>query len=77
MVKSLIQAMIVVVIGLALLPVVSNFATDLTKDAILEPATPAGVFDGTTLEPLINLIPTLYVIILVVGLVAYVYFSRN
>lgn len=69
MVKSLIQGMIAVVIGLALLPVVNTFVTDLTGTG--------GELETSTVAPLINLIPTLYVIILVVGLVAYVYFSRK
>lgn len=69
MVRSLIQAMIAAVIGLALLPVVNTFVEDLTGTG--------GALETATVAPLINLIPTLYVIILIVGLVAYVYVSRK
>lgn len=69
MVRSLIQAMIAAVIGLALLPVVQTFVDDLTGTG--------GSMETSQVAPLINLIPTLYVIILIVGLVAYVYVSRK
>ena len=77
MVKKLISAMIAIVIGLALLPVVADFASSLTADAIVEPATPAGVFNGTTVGSLIDLLPILYVIMLVAGAVGWVVISSR
>lgn len=69
MVNKLIQAMIAIVIGLALLPVVANFATELTETGGLLEDTPAGA--------MVNLLPVLYVIILVAGVVGFVYTSRS
>ena len=77
MAKKLIVAMIAIVIGLALLPVVADFASALTADAIVEPATDAGIYNGTTVGSLINLLPILYVIILVAGTVGWVVVSSR
>ena len=65
MVNKLIQAMIVIVIGLALLPVIMDFVNDLTgTDGALE--------DEGALVSLVELLPILFVIILIVGAIAYV-----
>jgi hypothetical protein len=69
MVSKLIGALIAMVIGLALLPVVGDFAAELTgTDA---------QFEGTTVGALIDLIPVLYVIILVSAAVGYIAVSRK
>lgn len=75
MTNKLIGGLIAVVIGLALLPVVNDFVTDLTKDAVGED--PAGVFNDTAIGTLINLIPVLYVIIIVAGVAAMVVVGRR
>ena len=64
MVNKLIQAMIAIVIGLALLPVVNDFVTDLTGEG--------GDLQDTTLGSLVDLLPILFVIILVAGAVAWI-----
>ena len=64
MVNKLIQAMIAIVIGLALLPVVNDFVTDLTGTG--------GDLADTTLGSLVDLLPILFVIILVAGAVAWI-----
>ena len=69
MVNKLIGALIAIVIGLALLPVVYNFANDLT--------TSGGALDGTTAGGLVDLLPIVYVIILVAGAVGFVATSRK
>ena len=69
MVSKLIQAMVGLVIGLALLPVVGDFAEELTGTG--------GQFEATTTGALIDLLPVLYVIILVAGAIGYVTFSRK
>ena len=69
MVSRLIQAMIALVIGLALLPVVNGFVTDLTGVG--------GDFADTTTGALIDLLPVLYVIILVVAAVSYMAIGRR
>lgn len=69
MVNRLIQAMIAIVIGLALLPVVSEFATGLTEDG--------GELEGTAAGSLVDLLPVLYVIVLIAGVVTFIYTSRN
>lgn len=77
MMNKIIGVMIVLVIGLALLPVVGDFANNLTKAAVVEPPTPAGIFYGTTVGSLIDLLPVIYVIILVAGAVGYIATSRK
>ena len=69
MVNKVIGVMIVLVIGLALLPVVGTFAADLTGTG--------GQFEATTVGSLIDLLPVLYVIILVAGAVGYIATSRK
>jgi hypothetical protein len=69
MVKNLISALIGMVIGLALLPVVGDFAAELTGTG--------GTFEDTTVGALIDLIPVLYVIIVVASAVGFIAFSRN
>lgn len=69
MVNKLIGALIAIVIGLALLPVVYNFANDLT--------TSGGALHGTTAGGLVDLLPIVYVIILVAGAVGFVATSRK
>lgn len=64
MINKLIGVMIFLVIGLALLPVVNDFVKDLTGVG--------KAFENTTTGSLIDLLPILYVIILVAGSVAYV-----
>ena len=69
MVNKLIQAMIAIVIGLALLPVVSDFATGLTESGGDLEDTPAGT--------LVDLLPIIYVIVLISGVVGFVYTSSR
>ena len=64
MVSKLIQALIAMVIGLALLPVVGDFAEELTGTG--------GQFETTTVGALIDLLPVLYVIILVAAAVGFI-----
>jgi hypothetical protein len=61
--------MIALVIGLALLPVVADFAADLTGQG--------GALAGTTTGALVDLLPVLYVIILVAGAVGFIATSRS
>lgn len=69
MTNKLIQAMIGIVIGLALLPVVAGFASDLTTGT-----TP--VLTGS-LATLVDLVPVLYVILLIVGAVGYMSYGKK
>ena len=69
MVKKLIQAMIAVVIGLALLPVVGDFVDGLTGTGM--------TYESTTVGSLIDLLPILYVIILVAGAVSWIVFTNR
>jgi hypothetical protein len=69
MVSKLIGALVAMVIGLALLPVVGDFASDLTGDA--------GQFEDTTTGALIDLLPIVYVIILVAAGVGYIAVGRK
>ena len=69
MVSKLIGALIAMVIGLALLPVVGDFAADLTGTG--------GQFESTTTGALIDLLPVIYVIILVAAGVGYVAVGRR
>jgi len=68
-VSKLIAVVIGLVVGLSLLPVVYTFVTDLTGEG--------GDLEGTAAGALVDLLPILYVIILVAGAVAYVTFSRK
>ena len=69
MVNKIIGVMIALVIGLALLPVVNQFATDLTGTG--------GALEGTTTGALVDLLPVIYVIILLAGAVGYIATSRK
>jgi len=69
MVNKIIGVMIMLVIGLALLPVVNGFATDLTGTG--------GDLEGTTTGSLVDLLPVIYVIILLAGAVGYIATSRK
>lgn len=69
MVSRIIGAMIALVIGLALLPVVGDFVDGLTGTGM--------DFENTTTGSLIDLLPILYVIILVAGAVSYVVLSSR
>ena len=77
MTNKIIGVMIMLVIGLALLPVVFTFANNLTADAIVTPATPAGILNGTSLGALVNLLPVIYVIILLAGAVGFIVTSKQ
>jgi len=52
MVNKLIQSLIAMVIGLALLPVVNDFASGLTETG--------GALEGTTTGSLVDLLPVIY-----------------
>lgn len=69
MVNKLIQSLIAMVIGLALLPVVNDFAADLTGSG--------AALEGTTTGALVDLLPVIYVITLVAGAVGYIATSRR
>lgn len=69
MVSKLIGALIAMVIGLALLPVVGDFAAELTGTG--------GDFEDTTVGALIDLLPVLFVIILVASAVGYIAVGRR
>jgi hypothetical protein len=69
MVNKLIQALIAMVIGLALLPVVGQFASELTGTG--------GAFEDTTVGALVDLLPVLYVIILVAAAIGYIAVGRS
>jgi fucose permease len=69
MTNKLIGGLIAIVIGLALLPVVAGFVDDLAGSS--------GTFTDTNIGTLIDLIPVLYVIIIVAGVAAYVVTSRK
>jgi fucose permease len=69
MTNKLIGGLIAIVIGLALLPVVAGFVDDLTGTG--------ETFADTNIGTLIDLIPVLYVIIIVAGVAAYVVTSRK
>ena len=76
MVGKLISALIAIVIGLALLPVVSDFASDLTF-APISVGAEQGALYGTTTGALVDLLPVIYVIILVAGAVGFVVISKK
>lgn len=69
MTKSLIGAVITIVIGLSLLPVVQEFVDSLTGTGM--------VYENTTTGSLIDLLPILYVLILVSGSALVVYFASR
>jgi hypothetical protein len=69
MTNKLIGGLVAIVIGLALLPVVADFVDDLTGSG--------GTFADSNIGTMIDLIPVLYVIIIVAGVAAYVVTSRK
>jgi hypothetical protein len=69
MVSKIIGALIALVIGLALLPVVGEFVDGLTGTGM--------VYEDTTVGALIDLLPILYVIILVAGTVGFIAVSAK
>jgi hypothetical protein len=69
MTNKLIGGLVAIVIGLALLPVVADFVDDLTGNG--------GTFADSNIGTMIDLIPVLYVIIIVAGVAAYVVTSRK
>ena len=69
MTNKIISVMIMLVIGLALLPVVYGFASGLT--------TGTGALVGTTVGSLVDLLPVIYVIILLAGAVGYIITSKK
>lgn len=67
-IRPLFEAMLLFVVGLALLPIITSTAATASDD----PNASAAV------ATLVDLMPLLYVLILVVGAISYVYFrSRN
>ena len=75
MVNQLIQGMIAIVIGLALLPVIAGFVEELTHAG--EDNGDPGAFYDTPVGALIELLPVLYVIVLVVGVVGFIYTAKR
>lgn len=69
MTSKILAAMVAIVVGLALLPVVNDFVTDLTGTG--------GALENTTTGSLVELLPVLFVLILVGGTIGYVYFSKK
>ena len=69
MVSKLLGALVTIVVGLALLPIVSDFVDGLTGTGM--------VYENTTTGSLIDLLPILYVLILVAGTVVAVAFSSR
>jgi len=67
--NKLISGMITIVIGLALLPVINDFVDGLTGDG--------GALADTTVGSLVDLLPILYVIVLVAGVVGYISYRRS
>lgn len=64
MVNKLIGGLVTMVIGLALLPVISDSLTPLTGTG--------GTYENTTTGALLDLLPTVFVIILVVATVVLI-----
>ena len=81
MVNKLVMAVIAIVVGLALTPVVGGFADNLTvapvTDTLGTTVETAGQYYNTTTGSLINLLPVLFVIILVAGAVGFVILSKK
>ena len=69
MTGKLIGALIAIVIGLALLPVIADFVTDLTAE-------PDPIVEGG-LASLVELLPIIYVIIIIGGVVGYLGFATR
>jgi multisubunit Na+/H+ antiporter MnhB subunit len=81
MTRKLVAVLISAVIGLALLPLITEFSGNLTQAEITDTDASviqeSGAFYGTTTGSLIDLLPILFVILLVVGMVAYVAISSK
>lgn len=69
MVNKLIGALIAMVVGLALVPVVQDSVTTLTGSG--------GSLEGTTTGALVDLLPILFVVILVAGAVIIIPGKNN
>ena len=72
MINKLFGAMIGTVIGLALTPIV----IDVTSDVTTTYGTAGTDVLGTGVETLLNLLPLLYVIVIIAGAIAYIKFSN-
>ena len=70
MTGKILGAVVTIVIGLAMLPIVNDFVDNLTNEV-------DGPLAGTTTGSLVGLLPILYVLILVAGTIGYVAFSRK
>lgn len=78
MVNKLIGGLIAIVIGLALFPLVADtVATLIQEPDIGPPEVLAGPFYDTTIGMLIGVLPILYVIMILVGVVGYIAFSKK
>lgn len=72
MIRKLFGAMIGTVIGLALTPIVIDVVNDVTTTY----GTAGTDVLGTGVETLLNLLPLLYVIVIIAGAIAYIRFSN-
>lgn len=72
MIRKLFGAMIGTVIGLALTPIVIDVVSDVTTTY----GTAGTDVLGTGVETLLNLLPLLYVIVIIAGAIAYIRFSN-
>jgi len=78
MVNKLIGGLIVIVIGLAVFPLVADSVARLTQAPdVGPPEVLAGQFYDTTIGTLISVLPVLYIIILIVGVVGYFTLTRK
>lgn len=80
MISKIIGALIAVVIGLALLPVANDFVEDLTVAPVTDGTdvlTTGGRFYDTSTGSLIDLLPILFVIIIVGGIVGAVIWASK
>lgn len=69
MTGRLMGGLVFIVVGLALTPIVFEFADGLSGTG--------GTLEGTTAGSLVSLIPILYVLIIVAGTIGYVVFSKR
>ena len=72
MINKLFGAMIGTVVGLALTPIVIEVVTDVTTTY----GTAGTDVLGTGVETLLDLLPLLYVIVIIAGAIAYIKFSN-
>jgi hypothetical protein len=81
MVNKIIGAILAIVIGVSLVGIVGTFANNLTVAPVTNTAgnvlTTGGQFYGTTVGSLIDLLPVLFVIILVAGVVGFIAMKRQ